>query len=602
MAEGVNIRGFIHKLDHNQEEVRLRALDNIINKLNYGIVQTIDLACDQFLISKLLQWFLRPSTPKKVECLQLLLKICEEEAGCKTLFTLGGLQFLQSLKPDIALDCHPLLDSILEKLFVKCHDIASNETSQHIVYRKEKDSTEITDVRFKSSHMIHPDSDLAITQSLSDRGDKFSQSHTKDRTRDETYHQQDWYSQALTTDESFGSSFLVVEFPWISLCPTDMHVLESTNQSLVSQDSQLMMSACDFLVDVMLFDFPAEIFLQRPLIVKTLLKLLTSLPDTPDVADISLSIVSTLIKLCDGLKARVNFHKDPVTFAPKQDIIALNPPSAINASDGTLVEQPSSSTGASEYSRPSVVGVSDEMEDQTQSTSLSSQEQRSSYRSVSVQMSPTLEELELQNMQLLLPDFCLGLHKSALGLLERCNNRLRLELLRLLLKLQRLLKLSITSALWVDTSQYARDLCEMFRREISNMARVAVKCHQLASTSSASNDIPESERRTNQALGLAQMRQTYILLSQLSLDLYTIIPQAICSDVLGSNERQLLYTICCDESLAQSISSMRKSSASLLKLVDVGSHDVFEAAKVVCESMTMFCAFQLNNDLSNKVR
>lgn len=68
--------GLILLVDHDQEEVRLRALDNIINKLAYGIVQPVDLACDQLLISKLLQWFLRPATLKKIECLGLLLKIC----------------------------------------------------------------------------------------------------------------------------------------------------------------------------------------------------------------------------------------------------------------------------------------------------------------------------------------------------------------------------------------------------------------------------------------------------------------------------------------------------------------------------------------------
>ena len=36
--------------------------------------------------------------------------------------------------------------------------------------------------------------------------------------------------------------------------------------------------------------------------------------------------------------------------------------------------------------------------------------------------------------------------------------RLALELIRLLIKLQRMLKLAITSAIWSDTSQYARDL------------------------------------------------------------------------------------------------------------------------------------------------
>ena len=39
-------------------------------------------------------------------------------------------------------------------------------------------------------------------------------------------------------------------------------------RSLISSDPQLIISACDFLVDVMLFDFPAEIFLQRPIIIK----------------------------------------------------------------------------------------------------------------------------------------------------------------------------------------------------------------------------------------------------------------------------------------------------------------------------------------------
>lgn len=38
----------------------------------------------------------------------------------------------------------------------------------------------------------------------------------------------------------------------------------------------------------------------------------------------------------------------------------------------------------------------------------------------------------------------------------RC--RLALELVRLLLKLQKMLKLSITPVLWADNSQYARDL------------------------------------------------------------------------------------------------------------------------------------------------
>lgn len=54
----------------------MRALENIVNKLNYGIISAVDLACDRSLIAKLLEWFNYPSPPKRKECLELLLKLC----------------------------------------------------------------------------------------------------------------------------------------------------------------------------------------------------------------------------------------------------------------------------------------------------------------------------------------------------------------------------------------------------------------------------------------------------------------------------------------------------------------------------------------------
>ena len=48
----------------------------------------------------------------------------------------------------------------------------------------------------------------------------------------------------------------------------------------------------------------------------------------------------------------------------------------------------------------------------------------SSRRSVSVQMTtPNMEELELQDLQLLLPDFCITLHKTLINLVDKSNNR-----------------------------------------------------------------------------------------------------------------------------------------------------------------------------------
>ena len=48
----------------------------------------------------------------------------------------------------------------------------------------------------------------------------------------------------------------------------------------------------------------------------------------------------------------------------------------------------------------------------------------SSRRSVSVQMTtPNIEELELQDLQLLLPDFCITLHKTLINHVDKSNNR-----------------------------------------------------------------------------------------------------------------------------------------------------------------------------------
>ena len=74
------------------------------------------------------------------------------------------------------------------------------------------------------------------------------------------------------------------------------------------------------------------------------------------------------------------------------------------------------------------------------------------------------------------------------------------------------------------------------------------------------------------------------------------------NDVVGSNERQLLYTVCCDESLAQSLPMMRKRAVEVLESVDTASYDIYQAGRVICESMSMYCEFLLASPYSGQVR
>jgi rotatin len=60
-------------------------------------------------------------------------------------------------------------------------------------------------------------------------------------------------------------------FPWISLADSDRHVLATTNTRLQSNNTSLSKKSCEFLNDVLFKDFPAEIFLQRPSIVRVMI-------------------------------------------------------------------------------------------------------------------------------------------------------------------------------------------------------------------------------------------------------------------------------------------------------------------------------------------
>lgn len=64
------------------------------------------------------------------------------EAGCKTVYSLGGLQFLQCLKSDIPLDCHPIIDAILEQLYTKCHSSEPelDTPTPQVVYKQSEES------------------------------------------------------------------------------------------------------------------------------------------------------------------------------------------------------------------------------------------------------------------------------------------------------------------------------------------------------------------------------------------------------------------------------------------------------------------------------
>ncbi|KAH0617849.1 hypothetical protein JD844_016493 [Phrynosoma platyrhinos] len=113
-------------------------------------------------------------------------------------------------------------------------------------------------------------------------------------------------------------------FPWLSLTTTDRHVLSSSESSLRSKNHRLIWNTCELLQDVIMQDFPVEIFLQRPKIVQcrcgnnkqfcllqNLLTLTTLALGRDGQYRLALQGVLCLEQLCVFLRNRLNFHRDP---------------------------------------------------------------------------------------------------------------------------------------------------------------------------------------------------------------------------------------------------------------------------------------------------
>ncbi|KAK2554725.1 Rotatin [Acropora cervicornis] len=66
------VQPFIKKLGHEVEEIRVRALKNILFKLDHKLVCAVDLVHEKQLLINLLKWFNFSNPPLKSEVLRLL--------------------------------------------------------------------------------------------------------------------------------------------------------------------------------------------------------------------------------------------------------------------------------------------------------------------------------------------------------------------------------------------------------------------------------------------------------------------------------------------------------------------------------------------------
>uniref|UniRef100_A0A3Q0QQZ1 Rotatin N-terminal domain-containing protein n=1 Tax=Amphilophus citrinellus TaxID=61819 RepID=A0A3Q0QQZ1_AMPCI len=304
----MDLSSIIRKIGHSLVEIRVRALKSILCKLDLSLISIHDIVQEKMLFVYLLEWFNFPEVPMKEEVLELLLTLSKHPSAAQMLRDVGAVDFLTQLSPNVEPSLRAVIDGTLDQLF----QLPELLPSHAVVYSH-------------GPRSIPPKDDSCFIP------------------------------LCHTVHESVRCLRFSV-FPWLTLTNTDRHILSSNENSLGSNNPSLVRTTCELLCDVIMQDFPAEIFLQRPGIVKNLLSLLRLGPGKGETGYLYLPALSCLRQLCVGLRRRLRFHQDPSFYSAKQDPVSQN--SSFSYTQEVLGTQRSqASSPRSECSpRPSLVG------------------------------------------------------------------------------------------------------------------------------------------------------------------------------------------------------------------------------------------------------
>ncbi|XP_069323976.1 rotatin [Eulemur rufifrons] len=436
------LTGLIKKLGHQLAEIRERALKSILSKVEHNLICYADLIQERLLFLHLLEWFNFPSVPMKEEVLNLLNRLVKYPPAVQHLVDLGAVEFLSNLRSNVEPHLQAEIDGILDGLFILPSEVpalcsASYQTNQ----------TELSK---------QPD---ILTGYFPQDKSNFQQMEVPPRP----------VVNQIVKCLKFST------FPWLPLTTTDRHVLSSNESSLRSSNHTLIWNTCELLKDVIMQDFPAEIFLQRPKIVQSLLSLLKLAFGGDGKHRLALQSVSCLQQLCTYLRNRLNFHRDPGFFSNKQDTVSQNSSlSYCHEARGTHHSQ-NPSPGSSSP-RPSVVGrTGQRLRGDGQDWDAGSSSGSSSHAHINSRISvhspldmgridlPELETedtLELQFQQLSLPQFCVSILESAVPLLKTGSRQMIIRVLELLAEDMILIGEALSADIWDDSSLFAIDMKE----------------------------------------------------------------------------------------------------------------------------------------------
>ncbi|XP_069776494.1 rotatin isoform X2 [Narcine bancroftii] len=578
----MDLSGLITKLGHQLVEIRVRALKNILCKIDHGLISIVDLAQEKSLFFRLFEWFNFQCVPMQGDVLKLCGRLVKYSSVAQIFREIGALEFLAQLRANVEPNLQVCIDEIMDDL-LKLPDTFVDVGSA-IAYQSQP---------LKSSDKVVPTVPPEVQETMV--------GYFQRRNCNPVEPNKIQPRRAVVNDTVKCLKYFT--FPWLTLTMTDRHVLLSNESSLKSSSRTLIRNTCELLQDVIMQDFPAEIFLQRPKIVQNLL-LLTKLAFERDgTQHLAILAIGCLTQLSRYLQSRLNFHRDPSFFCAKQDLVSQNSSLAYSQeARGMHVSQNPSPRSTSP--RPSVIGRTvqrprgDGQDGDAVSSSASSSQGIPNSRSpiskhsvadlthLELPEMETEDSLELQFQQLSLPQFCVAVLEHAVPLLRIGSRKTVICVLELLTELVVLIKDSISEDIWEDESLIGRELRDSLRATLDALGEV-LAYH----SSSITVDQPE--------VTLVHHRMAFVSIALFTMRLLqTVLPVEKAGEVLPESIGNALYLLSLDVPFCLTYLSIHESIAVYLEQISLQSYHIYKRATEVAHSMEYACSFI--NDVETK--
>ncbi|NXH11220.1 RTTN protein, partial [Bucco capensis] len=565
----MELSSLVRKLGHELAEIRERSLKTILFKLDHNLISYADLVQEKVLFRNLLEWFNFPVVPTKEEVLNFVNGLIKHPTAAQKMIEIGAVEFFSQLRPDVAPNLQAIIDGIVDGLFFLPSGLPSGSVS--VCYQTQSQPS-------LGQPVLPPEK---LFTGYFDKG----RSHLP--------------QSEIPPKRTVVKCLKFSTFPWLTLTSTDRHVLLSNESSLRSNNQSLIWSTCELLQDVIMQDFPAEIFLQRPKIVQAsiyinLLSLLNLAFGGDGRHRLALQAVSCLHQLCIFLKARINFHRDPSFSSTEQGTASQNssvsycqetrgPPCSQNPSPGSSSPRPS--VIGRTVQRPRGDGQDWDAASSSGNSTQANANSRISLHSpldvghIDLADIENEDTLELQMKQLSLPQFCVAILENAIPLLRTGSRRVTMEVLELLVEDLFLIGDAISENVWEDDSLFALELKEKLLL-ILGLLGETILYHK----TNISAEQPE--------VMLVHHRMAFISISLFTVRLLqALLPVEKASKVLQKSLLSALFLLSLDVSFSEEYPSIHESIAAYLEQMSTENYTIYKQASEAAYSIECTCSF-----------